>query len=427
MADSSTYTIPELEKASGLSANIRQIIKADSWPDMSIYAARLAILAYGYDSHSKKYTVTTELATGTNQTTTVTVDSDFYNKFILFLEQNGLKDLVSKTPAGSEKTQYGGSQLDSVGALGSQLRYTSNNALNAMTGPAVNHPSIVGDMLNSIHPGMVDELENFCNVIRTRSYLSLPSDSFGSINQAMWYITGAVTAFYGAIIDIYQGMIQLMQQFFATINSIIGMIQQEIISIIERIIPLDLICMILDAVQTILDDIGFFAQLFGGSDQLFTTLNSIQTVVNFASFGVNFAYNPIGGLTTLFPQQAQQVFDFVNSIQTMPQTFVSKMMTNFGFGTIANNEGLAIANTIIQYYGLGAQLGPLGPVIASAGIAPNKSNWYRTNNTGTNLPTQVNPFFFASSYQNGGVVDINGINQETYTTSVPENFNNQVD
>lgn len=421
--------IPQLEKATGLSPNILQIIKADSWPDRSVYAARLSILAYGFDSKNQTFTVTEDLGmdiakntVSSTQKTTTTVDKDFYNAFTTYINQTGLKGALSKTPAASNNTQEGNNQLDSIGALGSQLRYISNNSVNVMTGPPVNHPSLVGDLLNSIHPGMVEELENFCNVIRTNSFLSLPSDSMGSINQAMWFITGAVNAFYSAIVSIYQGLQQLMQQFYAAINSIIRMIQTEIISIIEQIIPLDLICMILDAVQTILDDIGFFAQLFGGSDQLFQTLNSIQTVVNYASFGVNFAYNPIGGLETLFPQQAQQVFDFVNNIQNMPQVYLSKLMTNIGFGTVTNNRGLQIANAIIQHFGLGAQLGPLGAVIASAGIAGNNSKWYRTGNTGTNLPTQIGPYYYPSSAGTGGVVNIAGINLSSYKASQPKDY-----
>ncbi len=420
--------IPQLEKATGLSPNVLQIIKADSWPDRSVYAARLSILAYGFKTKNQTFTVTENLGTdlaknsvSTTQKTTTTVDKDFYNSFITYLNQTGLMPAIANTPAAKNITDGGTSELESIGALGSQLRYISNNSVNMMTGPSVNNPSLIGDLLNSIHPGMVDELENFCNVIRTHSFLSLPSDAMGSINQAMWFITGAVNAFYSAIVSIYQALQRLMNEYYAAINAVIRMIQTEIISIIEQIIPLDLICMILDAVQTILDDIGFFGQIFGGSDQLFETLNSIQTVVNYASFGVNFAYNPIGGLQALFPQQAQQVFEFVNNIQNMPQVYLSKLMTHIGFGVVANNRGLQIANAIIQHYGLGAQLGPLGAVIASAGVAGNNSKWYRTGNTGTNLPTQVGPYYFPSS-AGTGAVNMAGINISTYTASQPKDY-----
>jgi hypothetical protein len=201
----------------------------------------------------------------------------------------------------------------------------------------------------------------------------------------MWIITGAVTAFYQAVVEIYQGMVQMMQQIYSVINGIYRMIQQYIMSVIEQIIPLSLLCLILDAAQTILDDVGFFAQLFNGSDGLFTTLNAIQTVVNYASFGVNFAYDPLNGLAALFPKQAQQVYGFINQIQNMPQALLGKLVQHIGFGVTANNEALAIANTIVQRYNLGSSLGPLNSVLSSAGTVGNRSKWYRTGNTGISI------------------------------------------
>ena len=242
------------------------------------------------------------------------------------------------------------------------------------------------------------------HIAKTISYRIL-STGIGFI--AMWFITGAVTAFYQSIVEIYQGMVQMIQQLYSVLNNIFRMIQSYITSVIEQIIPLDLICLILDAVQTILDDIGFFAQLFNGSDNLFQTLNAIQTVVNYASFGVNFAYNPLQGLATLFPKQAQQVYGFINQIQELPQALLGKLVQHVGFGVNSNNEALAIANTIVQRYGLGSSLGPLGGVLASAGTVGNRSKWYRTSATGLNIGTSTNSYTYSLSNISGNLPPLN--------------------
>lgn len=370
-----TLSIPILEVQTGLSfgsKGVLQKIKNMSLPNMNLYASILYILIRGYDAIGSQFSFE-----GFDK---VAITPEFYNWFVEdFIEELGLKEALKKTPAGSRD------ELKNIGANGSFTRYSAHNNINVMTGPGVNAPCLAADLLNGIHPGMVDEIENFCNVIRTRSYLSLPSDAFGGLSQAMWFITGAVTAFYQAVVEIYQGMVQMMQQIYSVINSIYRMIQNYIISIIEQIIPLSLLCLILDAAQTILDDIGFFAQLFNGSDSLFTTLNAIQTVVNYASFGVNFAYDPLNGLATLFPRQAQQVYGFINQIQNMPQALLGKLVQHIGFGVNSNNEALAIANTIVQRYNLGSSLGPLNSVLSSAGTVGNRSKWYRTGNTGISI------------------------------------------
>lgn len=398
-------TIAQLEKATGLPINgdVLTIFKTAFLPNKSKYAASLEILIKGHDAINETIKV--------DGSDSCTITDKFYNQIITLIELNGLQQAVANTPAGSKMINGPGNiivnMLQSIGLLGSFSRYSANNSTNVMTGPSVHSPCLMDDLLNTIHPGMVDEIENACNVIRTHSFLSLPSDAMGSINQAMWYITGAVNALYSAIINLYMGLQAMIQQFYAGINALIGIIQSQIISLIEQFVDLELICAILGAVQTVLDDIGFFAMMFNGSDQLFQTLNSIQTVVNYASFGVNFAYNPIGGLETLFPQQAQQVFNFINMVQSMPQVFLSKLMSHIGFGTISQNRGLQIANAIVQQFGLGAQLGPLGPVLASAGLPAPESKWYRTGNTGIRIGGNTVYNYMFSNPMTGGVLDVN--------------------
>jgi|694.fasta_scaffold77772_2 hypothetical protein len=418
MATSTTKTftsaliIVELERGTGLSAargGILEKIHNICMPNENLYAALLYILNYGYDAINNNFAIS-----GSDG---VTITPDLYDWFVdKYIKENKLQNALKNTPAGQKN------ELENVGSQGDFSRLTAHNDLNVVTGPGVNAPCFGADLLNSIHPNMVNEIENFCNFIRTRSYLSLPSDAFGGITQAMWFVTGAVTAFYQAIVEIYQGMTQLINQVFIWINNIARMVQQYIVSVIEQIIPLDLICLVLSTVQTVLDDIGFFAQLFNGSDNLFNVLNSIQTVVNFASFGVNFAYNPLGGLAALFPEQANQVYNFISNIQNFPQAYLGKLVQNVGFGSVANNEGLQIANTIIQRFGLGAQLGPLQPILASVGTVGNRSDWYRTGETGVSIAgLTVYPYVIPNNL-GGPIYDVN-LNIFNWTGAAAADFN----
>jgi len=378
-------SIKAMELQTGLSLSKQGIlykIRITVMPNENLYAAILYILIKGYDAIGMNFNYV-----GSDP---CVITQDLYNWFVnSFIKENNLQEALKKTPAGSKE------QLQDVGSQGSFLRYSAHNTINVMTGPSVNTPCLGADLLNSIHPGMVDGIENFCNVIRTHSYLSLPTDAFGGIQQAMWYITGAATALYQGIVEIYQGMVQMMQQVYAWLNNIYRTVWQYVLNVIEQIIPLSLICLILDAVQTILDDIGFFAQLFNGSDGLFNALNSIQTVVNYASFGVNFAYDPLNGLASLFPKEAKRVFDFIKMVENLPQAYLGKLVSHLGFGIASNNEGLAIANTIVQRFGLGSSLGPLNSALSSAGTVGNRSNWSRTGNTGLNIKASTNAYAYS--------------------------------
>jgi hypothetical protein len=383
---SSQINIPNLEAQTGLDVAVCKHLRDKAGND-AYYAAELLVLTQGYNSID---TIVTDSSIGFS----VRVKDAYKN--IININNNN-RSVFANTPAGQKN------ELQTVGNAGGFTRNTATNLKNPVTGPGINAPCLAGDLLESVFPGSIQNIEQFCNIVRTHAWLSMPSDAFGGINSAMWYITGAVNGFYNAIISIYQGMQQLIRDFYAAINGIMMMINRAMMKVIESIIPLDLICLILDAVQTVLDDIGFFAQLFNGSNQLFNALNSIQTVVNYASFGVNFAYDPIDGLATLFPNQVGQIFNFVNSIGQLPQSFFSKLIGNFGFGTVTNNEGLAIANTIVQYFGLGAQLGPLGPILASAGTVGNRSQWYRTSNSGVIINGQQLPVFALQNPYGGSI------------------------
>jgi hypothetical protein len=389
--------LTHLEQLSNLSLDVLKIIKGTAFPvDYSKYAAKLAILCYGHSCIGQSYQIA-----GSD---IYTITKHFYIEFITEIKHNGWTEMLKNTPAGKKN------ELKDIGLLGGILNLTAHVPLNPVTGPSINTPCFVTDQLNKLNPNIVPDIERVCNAIRTHSYLSLPTDSQGGIAQALWYITGAVAAFYRFFVEIYQGMQLLVQQFYIWFNSIMRMVQNYIISLIEKVIPLSLLCLILDAVQTLLDDVAFFGSLFGGSDNFFQVFNAIQTVVNYASFGVNFAYNPIGGLASLFPAEANKLFNFINSIGQFPTAFLAKLVSHFSFGATAHNSAIGIANAIIQHYGLGAQLGPMNDILQQfgGGYVPNNSKWYRTGATGlTTSQYYVAPAYFANLY-GGNPVDING-------------------
>lgn len=405
----------ELENATGIAEDeaFLSFLRNKASNDAE-YLAYLTILGLGYSAIDKTVTYGGK---------TQKITPKFYKNFLTILQNSGQYDKIkSLTPAGKKD------ELQDIGQDGSFSRYVNNLINSPITGPAVNTPCLGADLLNQIHPDFVNNLENFCNIIRTRAWLALPAGAFGSIGSLMWQITGAVQAFFNALIWIYQGMELLIQQFFALISSVMRMIQQIIISVIERLVPLDLICTILDTVQVILDDIGFFGSLFNGSDNLFNTLNAIQNVVNIMSTGINFVYNPFAAVQFFFPREVATVMNLAAQLQNLPQTLLSQVLTNFGFFAAANNEGVAIAAAIIQRYGLGAQLGPLAPYVSAlAAQAPNNSGWYRAG--GSSAGSTYGGPIYASPYTLTSPIDGSPLNVNLNTLingirSNPQDFEN---
>jgi hypothetical protein len=229
---------------------------------------------------------------------------------------------------------------------------------------------------------MVDGIENFCNIIRTRSYLSLPPGAFGGLSSFLYKAQGAIQGFIQALYNIYHGALLTLQRFALMINHLLTLLNQYVYGKIRRLIPLDLICAVLGAFQSVLDDVAFFAQLFNGGDSLFNAINSIQTVVNYAAQGLNYAYNPIS-LAGLIPS-VNNVFQSLNQLSNNPDAFMGQLISNFGFSAGAGNKAVQIANAILLRYGLESQLGPLANIALQQGVAGNSSQWYRTGDTGTN-------------------------------------------
>lgn len=376
MATNQTITITdfkkigELETASGLThfttPNLKGLAERGNYNE---YAASLDILVNGAKSLGTTWAIDSNYK--------FTIDTNTYSEFVGWLNDNKLLDNCKKiTPAGQR------GELVNGGQLGVDARYTSMMPMNPVTGPGQNVHCLGADILNSIDPNMVTNIENICNVIRTRSYLSLPAGGFGSLQTLLYKAQGAVQGFVQALYNIYHGVIETMRRFANYVNGLLASFNQFVYDFInERIIPLDLICAILGAFQSLLDDVAFFAQLFGGGDSIFNAINSVQTVINYAAQGLSYAYNPIS-ILSIIPGINNLYAEF-QTLLSNPEAFMGQLITNFGLSVGSNNKALQIANAIILRYGLQGQLGPLGPILLQAGVAGNNSQWYRTGNLGT--------------------------------------------
>jgi len=366
-------SLKQLEASSGIKASgtglTLDTFKANG--DGNQYAARLDMLVNGKKSIGHVWAIDQgdpyPITGGTRGT---------YVNFVKWCKENHLLEALQKqTPAGTA------GELVTGGMLGIDTLLTSQMFQNPITGPAQNAPCLGADLLNSIHPHMVEGIENFCNIIRTRSYLSLPPGAFGGLSSFLYKVQGAISGFIQALYNVYHGVLLMMQRFANMINGLLQSLNQFIYDFISYFIPLDLICAILGAFQSLLDDVAFFAQLFGGGDGIFNAINSIQTVINFAAQGLNYAYNPIS-LAGLIPG-VNDVFKALNQLSSDPEAFMGQLISHFGFSAGAGNKAVQIANAILLHYGLESQLGPLGSVLLSQGVAGNSSQWYRSGDTGT--------------------------------------------
>jgi hypothetical protein len=373
--------LKELQDASGLKpTGTDPVVSTFDTGDRNKYAAQLDILVNGFNSIGHEWKIDTSkkahpfMITGYNPSDPAKCT---YNDFIGWMDKHKiLEKCRALTPAGKK------GELVNAGMLGAYTLGTSMMPMNAMTGPSQNTPPLMDSLLNSIDPNMVTNIENVCNMIRSRSYFSLPASGFGSLQTLLYKAQGAVQGFVEAIYNLYQGVIDLMRKFAIIINGYIAMFNKIVYDFIcQYLIDLDLVCSILGAAQSLLDDVAFFAQLFDGGDGMFNAINSIQTVINYAAETLAYAYNPIT-LLNLIPGVGNMMAQF-DQLLGDPEAFMGNLITQFGLGTVGNNKALQIANAIMLRYGVTSQLGPLGPILLQAGVAGNSSDWYRTGNLGT--------------------------------------------
>lgn len=373
--DATKGILHNLEIASGLLINpskttAQRKITIDALKihaDNNQYAAELDILVNGQKSLGHTWAI--------DIGDPYAIDATRYKSFVKRMTENHfIAELQKVTPAGQR------GELVTGGLLGIHALSMNSMASNPITGPNLQNDSLLGQLLNDIHPGMVDGIENFCNIIRTRSYLTMPPSSFGSLQTFLYKAQGAISSFIQTLYDIYHGVLIMMQRFAIVINGLLTSLNQWAYDWINSLIPLDLICAILGATQALVDDVAFFAQLFAGGDGLFNAINSVQTVINYAARGLSFAYNPISVLD-LIPG-VSNIFAQLNLLESDPQAFLGSLISHYGFSKGLQNRAVQVANAILLHYGLESQLGPLGSVLLQGGVAGNSSQWYRTGNNG---------------------------------------------
>ena len=347
------------------------------------------------------------------------ISTTYYKSFVKRLNSDNLLSIcVKQTPAGQR------GELVTGGLLGIDTLLTSQMIQNPATGPAQNTHCLGADLLNSIDPNMVTNIENVCNIIRTRSYFSLPPSALGGLQAFLYKAEGAVQGFVKALYNIYNGVMLMMQRFANMINGMLQSLGQLVYDFISSIIPLDLLCAILGACQSLLDDVSFFAQLFDGGDGLFNAINGVQTAINYAAEALNFCYNPLSILSVV-PGLRNIVAEF-EQILNDPEAFLGQMIAHFGLSAGAHNKALQIANAILLHYGLESQLGPLGSVLLSAGVAGNNSQWYRTGSLGTG---NIGNLSYPNIIPNPGNFDPNNplglldVNSNPYFSEAATNIN----
>lgn len=314
------------------------------------YYLLLALLVYGFDNQV--------LSSAIQDQEKYIIDQAFINDFLALARQPELVEILKKTPAWQKGC------FDGIGKLGSTEMNANNMANNPISGPEKTTPSLVEYLLNKIHPDAVENLEKFCNTIRTRAYLSLPKGAFGSIGRIVAGLQGVIAAFSQAINDIYNGIIYYIQQIYAWINGILQEIQRQLLKAIERIIPLRLICLILDTIQVILDDINFFTSLFNMSGPLLNYLNTFQNFINIAS---NLVTNPFTTVLAYMPPEVQNIVNLVNQIGTDPGGFIADQLSNYGYAWVATAlQGNLIGALVDKFGPQYAAITPLGNVLTKA-------------------------------------------------------------
>lgn len=311
----------------------------------------LSMLVYGFDYK----VLTANLNPNQNE---CTIDDNFIKNFQDLIKDEELAKYIKQTPA------YDKGCFDGYGAYGATAITGDSHQSNPMTGAARHQPSLTEKLLNSIHPDAYKNIESFCNKIRTRSWLALPKNGFGSLSKIVHGIQASIEAFQEMIADMYQGCIEVIQQVYAYLNGVMVAVQKKIISIINENIPLDFICLILDTLQVLMDDINFFTSLFQMSGPFLNYLNNFQSFLNSAS---QFVSNPLSTIQAYLPEEVNNIINLVNQIGADPNGFIADQLNNYGYGYVLNALQGNLVGAISNKYGPQyAAITPLGNILTKA-------------------------------------------------------------
>lgn len=316
------------------------------------YYLLLSMLVYGFD-----YKVLTSKIVPEHDK--AVIDLNFINDFKLMANDPVISKFIRKTPA------YAKGCFDNVGCFGvTHAVNGANQSSSPISGPTSNQSSLVTSLINKIHPNATQELESFCNKIRTHAWLSLPKGSFGSLSSIISKINGVITAFQTIISDVYQGCIQLVQKMYAVVNGIINKAQKALLDLVNKIIPLDLLCLILATLQTLLDDVNFFTSLFQMSGPFLNYLNTFQNYLTSASQLVS---NPFATIQSYMPPQVNNIINMVNQIGADPNGYLADHLNNYGYGYVLNALQGNLMGAIVNKYGPQyASITPLGNALTQA-------------------------------------------------------------
>jgi hypothetical protein len=386
-------TIEEYERKSNLNSKELKYIKRHFSnphgiePNSNYYFLALHFLVDGFDF---KY-LTADIAPGQEK---AFIDEAFIHDMKLLLNDQKASKFIKKTPA------YQKGAFRESGSYGvTHGVHGPNQPVSPITGASSWGPSLVTDLLDSIHPNATQELVNFCNTIRTRAWMSMPKGSFGSLGRMIARINGVIEAFETLVSDVYQGCIVLVQKLYAVINGIIAKVQKQLLSIINKIIPLDLLCLILETIQVILDDINFFTSLFQMSGPFLSYLNTFQGFINTASSWVS---NPFSQIQAFMPPEVQNIIDLVNQIGSDPNGYLADMLNNYQYGYVL---------TALQGNFLGALVNKFGPQYAAItplndALTKGTAIYSRFGGKWPDFPATQGPSRYISA--NGTRVDANG-------------------
>lgn len=264
----------------------------------------------------------------------------------------GITKIFKKTPAYKDKF------FEDIGEAGTTLISNAERLPNnPMSGEAKHNPSLVERMLNKIHPKFSEELEKYLNVLKGKVYLALPANVLGSIQYAINYINGIVTAFAQMINEVYQGCLNAIREFIAAIDAVMGVIMQWLLTLIDQIIPLDFLCLILDILSLFIGDITMYTNLFSHSARISDVLRTFNIGVPVIS---DFLSDPISAIKGLLPQNVRDIVDLVNSVANDPLGYLGSVLNEYGYGYMMNYlQGDIMGGVLSQF---GSQVPILYPI-----------------------------------------------------------------
>ena len=273
----------------------------------------------------------------------------------------GIQKAFMKTPAYKDKF------FEDVGDIGVTLVSNSERVPSSpINGPNKHVPSLLEKALNSIHPKLSSELEKYINVLKGKTYLALPANVLGSIQYAINYINGVASYIAGIIYDIYKGALKAIQEFVAVIDGIMGMVMGYLLFMIDQIIPLEILCFILDIISIFAGDLTTYTNFFTSSLKISDVLKAFD--VDAGIIG-DFLSDPTGSIKSFLPKEFQEIMHVVDSVANDPMGYLGSVLSDHGYGYMANYLKGDIMGGILNQFGSKAPvLYPLAGVLKKYGI-----------------------------------------------------------